>query len=264
MQKTIKEEVISKIKDDTQRQLMENSINTYGISEQVLIGEVEKALKGTASENRFTKAEILKALDHWLPRGQIGRRLQPPRFPSSDVSSLTSSMRLLDENPQPSEQIPLSPDDEANNISAIGATTDAARSSGFMYGEEGCSPSQLADAFMQTERETRRRDPASAAERILTSLRSGYIERYLATISEEASKTVTSQINGTARACLDDLEKHAMGREKYFEERQRRNGTGAETRQKQTLAEMLAWGNLVAGMKAMEVLETELKAITTI
>lgn len=268
VQKTIKNDVLSKIKDDTQRKLMEDSMKTYRETKQALIFEINKALKGTVSENRFTTAEFMKALEQWLPRGQIRRRIQRPQHSSGDVLSLTSSMAsssmasssMADDHPQPPEQNTLCPDGRATNISAIDATTNAARTSGFMYGEEECSPSQMAAAFLQTmERNTREGGSTPSAEWILKSLREDFVDRYLVIMSEQARMTVSEQINRTAQGCLRDLERLAMVRQEDFKKRQQRDRMETEN---QTLTEMLALGNLVAGIKAMEVLETQLKAIT--
>jgi hypothetical protein len=201
VQETIKSNVLPEIKDDVQRQSMENSIRTYADPKQALLSEVDKVLKGTESQDRFTQAELLKALDDWLPGGKIRRRFRNPQASGSDVLSLTSSMASssLDAH-RPSQQNILSAADEANNVSAIDATTNAAHTSGFMYDEP--SPSELADAFLQRQSEDGKQDSESRVDWILRYLRNGYIDCYLTSMFKMALETVTSQIDRMAQGCL--------------------------------------------------------------
>jgi hypothetical protein len=260
VQNKIKTDVLSKIKDSVQRESMENAIKKYADPKHALLNEVEKALKGTASEDRFTPSELLKALHHWLPGGEIGMGIRNLQNSGSGISSLDPPVASSRWD-SPPEQIILSPTDQVDNISAIDATTNAARTSGFMY-DDDCSPTELARAHQQIQRETGGRDPAASADLILTRLRKGFVDHYLAIMFGKALETVTSQIGRTAQGCLDDLGRLATERHRFFEERRQQRGKmDAGTRRTQTLEQMLAWGNIVAGLKAMEVLQAELNAI---
>lgn len=266
VQEKIKRDVLPKIKDDAQRQSMANSIETYGDPKQTLLSEVENALKDTASQDRYTNVELWKAANRWLTPGvklaRQNKQLQSTRGDRGAVVLLTSAMtslRLEDDCSSISTRNGRADD---INVSAFDATTSAARTSGFIHGEDECSPSEMADLYMEERSKTSKGDLGPDVEEILTSIRIGFVDHYLDKIRSKALETVTSQIDRTARGCLADLERLAKERRAFFEERhQQRNGTNAESRREQTLKSMVAWGNLVAAMKAMEVLQHEWEAI---